>query len=94
MNVWDVLLSEDEAALKPVIAPDLLGGIVTLQGPALAQKTKYRNHGVPVRRNEALYFPAHHLIPSDVRPVEITAIPYYAWANREPGAMQVWIPME
>ena len=26
------------------------------------------------------------------RPVELTAIPYYAWANREPGAMRVWIP--
>ncbi len=24
-------------------------------------------------------------------PVEITAIPYYAWANREPGRMQVWL---
>jgi uncharacterized protein len=26
------------------------------------------------------------------RPVELTAVPYYAWANREPGAMRVWIP--
>jgi DUF1680 family protein len=24
--------------------------------------------------------------------VALTAIPYYAWANREPGAMRVWIP--
>ncbi|XBQ38635.1 hypothetical protein ABNG14_42775 [Streptomyces rapamycinicus] len=23
----------------------------------------------------------------------MTAIPYYAWANREPGAMRVWIPV-
>ena len=23
--------------------------------------------------------------------VELTAIPYYAWANREPGPMQVWL---
>jgi hypothetical protein len=23
---------------------------------------------------------------------ELTAIPYYAWANREPGGMRVWIP--
>jgi DUF1680 family protein len=22
----------------------------------------------------------------------LIAIPYYAWANREPGAMRVWIP--
>jgi hypothetical protein len=25
------------------------------------------------------------------RPVEVTAIPYYAWANREPAPMTVWI---
>ncbi len=24
----------------------------------------------------------------------ITAVPYYVWANREPGPMRVWIPME
>ncbi len=24
-------------------------------------------------------------------PVQITAIPYYSWANREPGAMRVWL---
>jgi DUF1680 family protein len=26
------------------------------------------------------------------REVLLTAIPYYAWANRGPGAMRVWIP--
>ncbi len=25
--------------------------------------------------------------------VELTAVPYYAWANREPGAMRVWLPL-
>jgi len=25
------------------------------------------------------------------RPIKATAIPYYAWANREKGAMTVWI---
>jgi DUF1680 family protein len=25
-------------------------------------------------------------------PVELTAIPYYAWANREDGSMRVWLP--
>lgn len=24
--------------------------------------------------------------------IEARAIPYYAWANRDPGAMRVWIP--
>ena len=25
-------------------------------------------------------------------PVELTAVPYFAWGNREPGAMRVWVP--
>ena len=25
------------------------------------------------------------------RPVALTAVPYYAWANREKGAMAVWL---
>lgn len=25
--------------------------------------------------------------------VELTAVPYYAWANREAGAMRVWLPL-
>jgi len=25
------------------------------------------------------------------RPVTLTAVPYYAWANREKGAMTVWV---
>jgi DUF1680 family protein len=24
--------------------------------------------------------------------VEVELIPYYAWANREPGRMMVWLP--
>jgi DUF1680 family protein len=28
---------------------------------------------------------------SMVKPVEIMAVPYYAWANRETGQMQVWL---
>ena len=28
-----------------------------------------------------------------VRPADITLVPYYAWANREQGAMTVWLPV-
>lgn len=31
---------------------------------------------------------------SDGSGVRLTAVPYYAWANREEGAMRVWIPEE
>ena len=39
-----------------------------------------------------LYRPLGSAPPTPLRPVALTAIPYYAWANREPGAMRVWIP--
>ncbi|WP_367048795.1 hypothetical protein [Streptomyces sp. Je 1-332] len=29
---------------------------------------------------------------SDGAPIPLTAVPYHAWANREDGAMRVWIP--
>jgi DUF1680 family protein len=29
---------------------------------------------------------------TDNDPVELTAIPYYAWANRQDGSMRVWLP--
>ena len=25
-------------------------------------------------------------------PIQIGAVPYFAWANRQPGAMRVWVP--
>ncbi len=31
---------------------------------------------------------------TQVKSVEITAIPYYSWANRGAGEMEVWIPVE
>lgn len=30
---------------------------------------------------------------SDAEAVELTAIPYYAWGNRGPGAMRIWLPI-
>ncbi len=43
---------------------------------------------------EVLYRPVrkHHHAANNYQPVWLTAVPYYAWANREPGMMRVWIP--
>jgi DUF1680 family protein len=68
--------------------PDLLGGVVVLRGPAraLPPDAAWESH---------LYRTAR---PQPARPegqlIEVTAIPYYAWANREPGPMQVWLRSE
>ena len=57
----------------------LLGGISILRGPAeVMDENEWRGE---------LY---RHTRPSS-KPIEITAIPYYAWSNREPGEMRIWI---
>jgi DUF1680 family protein len=50
---------------------DLLGGVMTIQGEALA-----------VSRTEEKIA---------TKPVAFRAVPYFAWDNREPGQMIVWI---
>jgi DUF1680 family protein len=63
--------------------PDLLGGIVAVQGrgtkePDGGQGALYREleRGNGARKEEAT----------------LTLIPYYAWGNRGPSRMRVWIP--
>ncbi len=69
-----------EAELKAAREPGLLGGVVTIKGEARAasQQTWGRK----------LYQPT----PPASR-VALKAIPYYAWDNRQPGAMKVWLPV-
>jgi uncharacterized protein len=62
---------------------DLLDGVVVL---------RHRGSALEVSSTqEALYAPAS-LAPPRTRPQDLTFIPYYVWANRQPCAMQVWTP--
>jgi DUF1680 family protein len=73
------------ARLWPEERPDLLGGItvLTTQAEVTPLSSAY---------DDALYFTAQNRPKRQpAQPVEITAIPYYAWANREAGRMQVWL---
>ncbi|HEV7710758.1 MAG TPA: beta-L-arabinofuranosidase domain-containing protein [Asanoa sp.] len=62
--------------------PDLLGGVTALTADASAVAAD----------DGPLYRPIHNG-PSTDAAARVTAIPYYAWANREPGAMRVFIPL-
>jgi hypothetical protein len=64
--------------LTPVSEPQL-GGTTLLTGPA-AVLDDSDWEGMLYRTE-----------PAASRPCTIKAIPYYAWDNREPSAMQVWI---
>jgi len=61
--------------------PDL-GVPVTLVGPATVRS------GAP----DELY--PTHPAGATSRPAQLTAIPYFRWANRGPNAMRVWIPTQ
>jgi len=64
---------------------EMLGGITVLKVPGYAAE---RNSG-----DEPLYEPLSASINRSRRPVLLTLIPYYATANRESTAMEVWIPI-
>jgi DUF1680 family protein len=61
---------------------NLLNGMVVLEGKALA-----RNAG---NWDGQLY---RDLQPTPLRPINVRFIPYFAWANRGPSEMTVWLPL-
>jgi hypothetical protein len=71
----------DDAALKPRFVPERLGGVMVLEGTGAA--TDHR------RWKGCLYRSAGRRY----RPVPLRAVPYFAWDNRRPGGMAVWLPV-
>ena len=62
--------------LKARVVPDLLGGCVVLEGPALRSATGGSLYSTePVRQTA----------------VQLRAVPYALWANRGEGEMRVWL---
>jgi DUF1680 family protein len=73
------------ASIRTDFRPDLLGGVEVLTADARVNApddywdtTLYRSIQ-PAERG------------GDGEPVSLTAIPYHAWANRDPGPMRVWL---
>jgi hypothetical protein len=64
--------------------PELLEGVVVVRAPGLRVDTS--------SWGGRLYRPFRSEAPPTRQRVELTAIPYFAWANRRPGAMRVWVP--
>jgi DUF1680 family protein len=63
---------------------DLLGGVMVIEAAGgLVDTAPW--HG-------SLYQPAALMSHAAIRPVRLTAVPYYAWGNRGIGGMRVWIP--
>jgi DUF1680 family protein len=73
-----------EGEFRAVTRSDLLGGLVLLQHKGAVYER-------PLSQ-EPLYQAFGKAGPRSTRPVMLNLIPYYAFANRGPTEMQVWIP--
>ena len=62
---------------------DLLNGVMVLEHPGSIMQGE---------SEAGLYFPAAGAEKTTSSPTTLRLIPYYAWSNRAPSAMQVWIP--
>jgi len=69
-----------EDPLNATREPGLLGGVVTITGEACSAPDP--------RWRRQLYQAA-----APAQRVALKAIPYYAWDNRQPGPMKVWLPV-
>ncbi|MCA0015041.1 glycoside hydrolase family 127 protein [Mesorhizobium sp. B292B1B] len=67
------------ASIEAHDEPDLLGGVVTLSAAALADTDEGWQNGL------------YRTDPPAATQTRLTAIPYFAWDNREPGEMLVWL---
>ena len=67
------------ATFEKQFVPDLLGGITVLRSEVQALETS--------DWTDTLY----RTTPPKSIPYALTAIPYYAWDQREPGDMRIWI---
>jgi DUF1680 family protein len=87
IELRDLVLPPD-AELTPQLRPDLLGGIVALEGTATLDPPGdgwIENALYQTVTNNA------STTSGEPKAVPFTAVPYYAWANRKPGRMMVWL---
>jgi uncharacterized protein len=74
-----------EGATAAHFEPKVLDGVLVLEHPGSIARSS-----LPT----SLYFPASQSERTAETPTTLRLIPYYAWANRAPSAMQVWIPLQ
>jgi DUF1680 family protein len=81
--VYDLEL-DPSAPLTASWQPELLDGVSVVRGS-----------GYRIDRSgwEGLLYRRHGATDAPKQPVELAAIPVYAWANRGPAAMKIWVPL-
>ena len=84
VNLFDVRV-DSKAPLQSKWCEDLLGGVVVIEAQgAVVDMSSWGDDLYRSMMTESL--------PQQA--IKLTAVPYFAWANREPGQMRVWIPRQ
>ena len=85
VDLFDVEVDARAEDLGESWRPDLLDGVVAVHASGVvADSAPWEG---------SLYRHVEQANGESRRPVDLTAIPYYAWANRGPNPMRVWLPM-
>ncbi|MGP3966820.1 glycoside hydrolase family 127 protein [Streptomyces sp. 6N223] len=86
----DDLVVDTRARPRDAERPDLLGGVTAVTATARVRPR-------PAADGAGGWWPYRPVtdgVPGPAgEPITVTAIPYYAWANREDGPMRVWLPV-
>ena len=82
VDILDVEI-DTSASLEAEWHNDILGGIVAI---------KARGNSIDHKSWEGEIYKTLMDEQLNKRPIQLTAVPYYAWANRGKGAMRVWMP--
>lgn len=84
--VWNTRLLADQP-LQAVWRDDILGGLMAIQTTAgLCDASAWEGHLYRRQRDITADPSLSHTSP-------LLVVPYFAWANRQPGAMRVWLPL-
>ena len=83
VDLRDLVLDGEEPTVR--FESDLLGGMTVLQVEA---RPAAPDNGWEDRLYRTV---RPHEGDAQTHSTRVTAVPYYAWANREPGAMRVWL---
>jgi DUF1680 family protein len=83
-SLLDATLLDDGSSFVSEFQPDLLGGVLVLKHRGTVVDHPFSS--------EPLYRAFRERVERPGNVVTLTFIPYYAWANREPSRMEVWVP--
>jgi uncharacterized protein len=84
VRLLDVMLPAD-MRFTPRHDPGLLGGVTVLEGRGMARPTP------SAARDDAPLYRVFRPTPAKAIPIRL--IPYFAWGNRGPAEMSVWLPL-